>query len=43
MTPDPHTEEVRRKQRARAIAMALALAGFVLLLYFITIARMAGS
>ena len=33
------TQEVRRRQRARAIVMGLALAAFVVLLYFITIAR----
>ena len=36
---DPHTEEVRRRQRSRAIAMGVALAAFAVLLYFITIAR----
>ncbi|WP_256386879.1 hypothetical protein [Sphingosinicella sp. CPCC 101087] len=38
--PDPDTDEIRRRQRARAIVMGLALGGFVILLYFITIARM---
>jgi hypothetical protein len=37
---DPHTEEVRRRQRGRAIVMGLALAGFVVLTFFITIAKM---
>jgi hypothetical protein len=41
VTPDPVTEEVRRRQRARAILMAIALGGFVVLVYFITIAKMA--
>jgi hypothetical protein len=40
--PDPLTEEVRRRQRSRAILMAIGLFGFVVLVYFITIARMAG-
>jgi hypothetical protein len=40
--PDPVTEEVRRRQRSRAILMAIGLFGFVVLVYFITIARMAG-
>ena len=36
------TEEVRRRQRSRAILMAIGLFAFVILIYFITIARMAG-
>ena len=36
---DPHTEEVRRRQRSRAVVMGLALAAFAVLLYFITIVR----
>ncbi len=40
--PDPITEEVRRRQRTRAILMAIGLFAFVILVYFITIARMAG-
>lgn len=44
MTPDgPQLEEHRRRQRGRALAMALALGAFVLLMYFISIAKMAGS
>ena len=40
MTPrDPLTDEVRRRQRSRALMMGLALGAFVVLLYFITIAR----
>ena len=40
MTPrDPLTDEVRRRQRSRALVMGLALGAFVVLLYFITIAR----
>ena len=42
MIPDPHRDEVRRRQRSRALVMALALGAFVILLYFITIARMTG-
>jgi hypothetical protein len=40
MSPrDPVTDEVRRRQRSRALVMGLALAAFVVLLYLITIAR----
>ena len=37
---DPDDAEVRRRQRSRSIVMGLALAAFVILMYFITIARM---
>ena len=40
---DPMTEEIRRRQRSRAIVTALALGAFVILVYFITIARMGGN
>lgn len=40
---DPHDEEIRRRQRGRALVMGLLLGGFVVLMYFITIARMAGG
>ena len=41
MSPrDPHIEEVRRRQRGRAVVMALLLATFAVLVYLITIARM---
>ncbi len=44
MTPDgPQLDEHRRRQRGRAVAMALVLGAFVVLLYFITIAKMAGG
>ena len=36
-------DELRRRQRSRALVMGLALAAFVVLLYFITIAKMAGQ
>jgi hypothetical protein len=36
---DPRADEIRRRQRGRAIVMALALGAFVVLLYLITIAR----
>ncbi len=43
MSPrDPIQDEIRRRQRSRAIVTGLALAAFVILLYFITIARMTG-
>lgn len=37
---DPQ-DEVRRRQRSRALVMGVALMAFVVLLYFITIAKMA--
>ncbi len=37
--PDPLSEEVRRRQRGRAIVMGLLLGAFAILLYLITIAR----
>jgi hypothetical protein len=40
MTDPFDHKEVRRRQRSRSIVMGLALAAFVILLYFITIARM---
>ena len=40
MSPrDPVTDEIRRRQRSRALVMALALGLLVVLVYFITIAR----
>jgi hypothetical protein len=39
MIPDPVTEEIRRRQRGRALFLALALGAFVVLLYAITIVR----
>jgi hypothetical protein len=44
VTPrDPLTEEIRRRQRSRAVVTALALGAFVILVYFITIAKMGGN
>lgn len=41
MTPeDEHL--IRRKQRSRALVMALLLAGFVILVYAISIVKMTG-
>lgn len=40
MTPAEQEKEVRRRQRSRAIIMALLLVGFVVLVYAITIAKM---
>ena len=37
---DPLTEEIRRRQRGRALVMAIGLFAFVVLIYFITIAKM---
>lgn len=36
-------DEIRRRQRSRAVVMALALGAFVVLMYLITIARMSGG
>jgi hypothetical protein len=36
----PDEQEIRRRQRSRAIVMGLLLAGFVILVYAITIAKM---
>ena len=36
---DPHIDEVRRRQRSRALVTALALGAFVVLIYFVTIAK----
>jgi hypothetical protein len=42
--PDPaHAAEARRRQRSRAIIMAVLLGAFVLLIYGITIVRMTGE
>ena len=40
LAPPPDEQEVRRRQRSRAIVMGLLLAGFVILVYAITIAKM---
>jgi len=37
---DPRDEEIRRRQKTRAIIMALLLGAFVALVYAITIAKM---
>jgi hypothetical protein len=37
---DPRDDEIRRRQKARALIMAVLLAGFVILVYAITIAKM---
>jgi hypothetical protein len=37
---DPRDEEVRRRQRSRALVMAVLLAAFVILVYAVTIAKM---
>ena len=41
--PDPVTEEIRRRQRGRAIVMAIGLFAFVVLIYLITIAKMSAA
>ncbi|MDQ3139402.1 MAG: hypothetical protein M3Q15_01585 [Pseudomonadota bacterium] len=38
--PDPDKPQLRGRQKGRALVMALALGAFVILLYFITIAKM---
>jgi accessory gene regulator protein AgrB len=42
MTPEEQ-DLVRKRQKSRAIVMGLLLAGFVVLIYAITIAKLAGS
>jgi hypothetical protein len=37
---DPRDEEIRRRQRGRALVMGLLLAAFAVLVYAITIAKM---
>ena len=37
---DPRDEEIRRRQKARAVIMAVLLGLFVVLIYAITIAKM---
>jgi len=41
MTPEEQ-DLVRKRQKSRAIVMGLLLAGFVVLIYAITIAKLAG-
>ena len=40
---EPSDKDIRARQRSRSIVMAVALIGFVVLLYFITIAKMSGN
>ena len=40
---DPRDDEIRRRQKARAVIMAVLLGAFVLLVYAITIAKMSGQ
>ncbi|MEA3052098.1 MAG: hypothetical protein QOG72_1001 [Sphingomonadales bacterium] len=37
---DPRDDEIRRRQKARAVIMAVLLGAFVILVYAITIAKM---
>jgi accessory gene regulator protein AgrB len=37
---DPRDDEIRRRQKTRAVIMALLLGAFVILIYAITIAKM---
>ena len=37
---EPSDEEIRRRQKSRALVMAVLLAAFVVLVYAITIAKM---
>ena len=37
---DPREDEIRRRQKTRAVIMALLLGAFVVLVYAITIAKM---
>ena len=38
--PPPDEKEIRRRQRSRALIMAVLLGAFVILVYAITIAKM---
>ena len=40
---DPRDDEIRRRQRTRAVIMAVLLGAFVVLVYAITIAKMSGQ
>jgi hypothetical protein len=40
MIPDGRDDEIRSRQRSRAMMMAIALGAFVILLFAITIAKM---
>ena len=40
---DPRDEVVRRRQRSKAVIMALMLGAFAVLVYAITIAKMSGQ
>jgi hypothetical protein len=40
MANDPHSDEVRARQRGRSVVMAFALVAFAILMFAITIARM---
>ncbi len=42
MTPEEQ-DLIRKRQKSRAIVMGLLLVGFVVLIYAITIAKLAGS
>jgi hypothetical protein len=37
---EPSDDEIRRRQKSRALVMALLLAAFVVLVYAVTIAKM---
>jgi hypothetical protein len=44
LMPTPDEEElIRKRQRSRALVTALALGAFVILMYFISIAKMAAQ
>jgi hypothetical protein len=40
---DPREDEIRRRQRTRAMIMAVLLGAFVVLVYAITIAKMSAQ
>ncbi|HEX8222672.1 MAG TPA: hypothetical protein VF605_02510 [Allosphingosinicella sp.] len=40
---DPRDDEIRRRQRSRALIMAVLLGAFAVLVYAITIAKMSGQ
>lgn len=39
MIPDGQEDQIRARQRSRAVAMAIALGAFVILMFAITIAK----
>jgi hypothetical protein len=42
MNPQPDEDPLRARQRSRSVAMALVLAGLVILFFLLTIAKLSG-